>query len=90
MQTHLLKRWVRTIREECIDHILIINTNHLRRVLVEFSDYYNASRPHQGIDQQTPIPYPASTIGTIRRRKILGGIINDYYRSPSFTALSTT
>jgi transposase len=84
------ERWVRTIREECIDHILIINTNHLRRVLVEFSDYYNASRPHQGIDQQTPIPSPASTIGTIRRRKILGGIINDYYRSPSLTALSTT
>jgi putative transposase len=56
------ERWVRTIREECLDHILIMNTNHLKRVLVEFSDYYNATRPHQGIVQQTPIPHPASTI----------------------------
>ena len=52
------ERWVRTIREECLDHLLIMNTNHLKRVLSEYSDYYNNSRPHQGIDQQTPIPLP--------------------------------
>jgi hypothetical protein len=45
--------------------------------------------PHQGIDQQTTIPYTASTLGTIHRRKILGGIINDYRHSPTLTALST-
>jgi hypothetical protein len=84
------ERWVRTIRKECLDHILILNTNHLDRVLSEFSDYYNSSRPHQGINQQTPIPYSTSPIGTIHRRKILGGIINDYYRPPSPTALSTS
>jgi putative transposase len=84
------ERWVRPVREECLDHILIINQNHLRRVLKEYVDYYNLHRPHQGINQQTPIPHPASTIGTIRRRNILSGIINDYYRSPSLTSLSTT
>ena len=76
------ERWVRTVREECLDHILILNAAHLRRVLLEFAEYYNSSRPHQGIDQLTPIPYKIpENNGRIQRRKLLGGIINDYYRS---------
>jgi hypothetical protein len=35
------ERWVRTIREECLDYILIFNAAHLRRVVIEFVDYYN-------------------------------------------------
>ena len=50
------ERWVRTVQEECLDHILIVNAIYLRRVLIEYVDYFNASRPHQGIDQQTPSP----------------------------------
>jgi hypothetical protein len=79
------ERWVRTAREECLDHILILNEAHLRRVLREFvHDYYNVARPHQGIGQQIPIPrrQPQNS-GTVQRRKVLGGIINDYYRIPS-------
>jgi len=79
------ERWVRTAREECLDHILILNETHLRRVLGEFiNDYYNVARPHQGIEQQTPIPYgqPKNT-GTVQCRKVLGGIISDYYRLPA-------
>jgi len=76
------ERWVRTVREECLDHILIINAVHLQRVLLEFAQYYNASRPHQGIDQQMPIPSKTSTpTGSVQRRTVLGGIINNYYRS---------
>jgi putative transposase len=37
------ERWVRTVREECLDHILILNAAHLRRVLLEFTEYYNSS-----------------------------------------------
>jgi len=81
------ERWVRTVREECLDHILILSTTHLKRVLIEFSNYYNSSRPHQGIDQQTPIPQQLPPSGIVHRRKILGGIINDYYRSPTLAAL---
>jgi len=84
------ERWVRTAREECLDHILAINAAHLRRVLIEFVQYYNASRPHQSLDQQTPIPYAVPSGGTIQCRKVLGGIIHDYYRAPTRTALSTT
>ena len=77
------ERWVRSVREECLDHILIINQNHLRSVLKEFVDYYNLHRPHQGINQQFPISGPIrSRNGPVRRRNIVGVIIHDYYRQP--------
>ena len=82
------ERWVRTVREECLDHILIINEAHLRRVLNEFLAYYNARRPHQGLGQQSPIPRgEPMTTGKVELRKILGGIINDYYRAPDKMAV---
>jgi len=77
------ERWVRTVREECLDHHLILNEAHLRRVMGEYIGYYNEARPHQGIGQQTPIPYQRSKdAGIIQSRKVLGGIPNDYYRLP--------
>jgi len=82
------ERWVRTVREECLDHMLILNEAHLQRVLNEYVGYYEQARPHQGLDQQTPIPRPPSDAsGIIQKRKILGGIINDYYRAPTNTPL---
>ena len=82
------ERWVRTVREECLDHILIINEAHLRRVLNQFVAYYNGRRPHQGLEQQSPIPRPEPiTTGNVNRRKVLGGIINDYFRAPDKTAV---
>jgi putative transposase len=71
------ERWVRTVREECLDHILIMNQTHLKRVLDSYITYYETSRPHQGLNQQTPvrrqsIPYS----GQVRKREVLGGIIN--------------
>jgi len=82
------ERWVRTVREECLDQILILNEPHLRRVLKTYDDYYNRQRPHQGIQQQSPIPRtPQNTSGKVRNRKVLGGIINDYYRSAGPTPM---
>ena len=72
------ERWVRTVREECLDQILVLSAGHLRRVLVEYVGYYNQSRPHQGIEQRTPIPVDTIPDGTIRCRTILGGIVRDY------------
>ena len=75
------ERWVRTVREECLDRLLIFNENHLRRVLLTtFIEYHNTARPHQGLEQQTPIPCqrPTST-GPVRRTLVLG-FISDYYR----------
>jgi putative transposase len=79
------ERWIRTAREECLDQFLILNDAHLQLGLSEFTNrYYNVARPHQGIDQRSPIPYgQPQHAGSIQRRNILGGIIHDYYRSPA-------
>jgi len=65
------ERWVRTIREECLDHILNLSTKHLNIVLAEFSNYYNSYRPHQGIEQQTPIPHQAQSFGGFTEERFL-------------------
>lgn len=82
------ERWIRTAREEILDHILIISEGHLRRVLKEFIDYYNSRRPHQSLHQQSPIPRAEpSTTGQVECRQVLGGIINDYHRGSNTTAV---
>jgi putative transposase len=55
------ERWVRSVREECLDRLLIVNEQHLRRVMMDYVRYYNTARPHQGIGQQIPIPSNNST-----------------------------
>ncbi len=74
------ERWLRSVRQACLDHRLIVNQRHLLRVLKEYIAYYNVSRPHQGLDQQVPIPIPRSPQGVIRCRHVLGGVLHDYYR----------
>ncbi|MDP9314706.1 MAG: integrase core domain-containing protein [Chloroflexota bacterium] len=75
------ERWVRSIREECFDRILILNERHLHRVLTTYVEYYNHARPHQGIDQQCPILLKSvARDGPIERRDILGGLLHDDYR----------
>jgi transposase InsO family protein len=75
------ERWVRSVREECLDQLLIVSPAHLRRVLREYVDYYNTARPHQGLKQQAPIPFArGAAIGPISCRDVLGGILHDYQR----------
>ena len=82
------ERWVLTVREECLDHLLILNQAHLRRVLKAYTEYYNEARPHQGIGQRIPVPpEQSSCTGAVEHRKVLGGIINNYYRSSDNTAV---
>lgn len=76
----IAERWVRSVREECLDKLIILNGRHLRRVLTEYIVYYNTRRPHQGLDQDSPLGLIVSTEGSIRYRNVLGGIIRDYYR----------
>ena len=75
------ERWVRTVRQECLDHLIIVNERHLNSVLREYVDYYNSRRPHQGLRQSSPAGSFASiNIGKVHRGEVLGGLINDYYR----------
>jgi transposase InsO family protein len=58
------ERWVRTVRTECLDWILIWNRRHLQHVLDRYVAHYDTARPHRGIDLNTPItsaePSPVS------------------------------
>ena len=75
------ERWVRSVREECLDQLLILNQTHLRYVLREYESYFNTARPHQGLRQKIPdLPVATSTTGRIKRRERLGGVLHDYYR----------
>src|SRR3712207_2073109 len=52
------ERWIRSVRQECLDHLLIVGEAHLHRVLAVYVSFYNQDRPHQGLDQCTPVPAP--------------------------------
>ena len=75
------ERWIRTVRDECLDRLIVLDQRHLHDVLTQYIRYYNCARPHQGIEQRTPIPLPVSNPqGQIERRDILHGLIHDYRR----------
>ena len=75
------ERWVRTVRTECLDQVLILDQHHLKHVLVEYIEFYNHSRPHQGLNQNIPMVLPTSVMDNpIGRHDVLGGIIHDYHR----------
>ncbi len=72
----IAERVVRTLRNECPDHVLILDERHLRRVLAEYVAYYNTERPHRSLALAPPlatIRSPATT-GTISARPVLGGL----------------
>ena len=50
------ERWVRSVREECLDRVIILNRSHLAHILREYERYFNDARPHQGFDQQILFP----------------------------------
>jgi transposase InsO family protein len=77
------ERWVGSARRECTDRLLITGRRHLTAVMDEYVRHYNDHRPHQSLDQQPPQPRhaPAPAGSTIRRRPILGGLINEYDRA---------
>ncbi len=77
-------RWLRTVRSECTDRMLIYGQAHLQAVLRAYVAHYNGHRPHQSRqqrppDQDGPIVMPLDA--PVQRRKILGGVINEYHRA---------
>jgi transposase InsO family protein len=75
------ERWVRSVRAECLDHLLVAGEAHLRRVLAAYIAFYNQARPHQGLTQQCPVALPPPVRdGPVCRRDRLGGLLHDYYR----------
>ena len=76
------ERWVRTVRTECLDWLLILSQGHLERVLREYVSHYNQQRPHRGIELDAPTPAAATTppaLHHVGRHDVLGGLIHEYY-----------
>jgi transposase InsO family protein len=75
------ERWVRTIRRECLDHLIPLSERHLRRILAEFVDYYNHDRPHRSLGLQAPLRKLQASQGRIVARPVLGGLHHVYERA---------
>jgi len=78
------ERFVRTVRAEVTDRMLIFGDRHLRTVLTDYTAHYNGRRPHRGRDLWPPRPdHPVAdlTAERIKRQPVLGGLINEYERA---------
>jgi transposase InsO family protein len=80
----IAERWVRTVREECLDWTLVLGRHHLESVLRDYIRHYNEHRPHRGLRLEAPAPVSAVTsappsLSDVSRRDVLGGIIHEYH-----------
>jgi putative transposase len=76
------ERWVRTVRNECLDHLLVFGRRHLEQILRAYVAHFNAERPHRSLDL---VPFVGSAqprgspLSDILRRDVVGGLIHEYY-----------
>ena len=82
------ERFVRTVRRECLDHVLIHGRRHLERVLEAYLVHYVEERPHRGLglavpagDRPPEVPAVATGVPPVERRDVLGGLIHAYRRA---------
>jgi putative transposase len=76
------ERWIRTLRADCLHRILILGRRHLEHVLRVYRHHYDEHRPHRALhllppNGRDPTP-PNAAAADIRRRDLLGGLINEY------------
>ena len=80
----IAERFVRTVRSECLDWLLILNRRHLEDVLRVYVDHHNRARPHRALELRPPNRderRERPPEGEIRRRNRLGGLIHEYHRA---------
>jgi putative transposase len=76
-----IERFIRSIKEECLDRVIPLGEVHLRELIREYMVHYHAERPHQGLDGRMIQPAnDHAADGPLVRRERLGGLLNYYYR----------
>ena len=76
------KRWLRSVKEECLSKVILFGERSLRRALSEYDEHYYAERNHQGKDNVllfSPDPSVRRT-GPVQCRERLGGLLRYYHR----------
>jgi transposase InsO family protein len=81
-QNPMVERLIGSIRRECLDHVIVLNENHLRRMLTDYLSYYHGHRPHRSLAQDCPEPLAVEfpDQGKIIELPLLGGLHHRYAR----------
>jgi transposase InsO family protein len=76
------ERFVRSVKAECLDRLILFGDAMLRRALLEYVAHYHQERNHQGLDNRIVRPAPGTipTKGPVVRRERLGGLLSYYHR----------
>ena len=82
----IAERFLRSVRRECLDHLLLLGEGHLRRALREYVAYFTQAWPHQGRGQRVPVPSELPTrgrhdAGAVIASPVLGGLHHAYRRA---------
>ena len=75
------ERFLGSLRRECLDHVLLLSEAHLHRALARYVRYHNEARPHQGLEQRTPVPATRPREGPVIAVPVLDGLHHDYRRA---------
>jgi hypothetical protein len=79
------ERWIRTVRAECLDWLLITGRGHLEQVLRIYVEHYNGHRPHRALQLESPDAPTGPTVTSehrhrVHRRDRLNGLLHEYHR----------
>ena len=76
------ERWVRSIKEDCLNHIVLLGEGSLRHAVSEYVEFYNHERPHQGLGNEIVVSQSTeiSAEDGVKVKSRLGGLLNFYYR----------
>jgi putative transposase len=77
------ERWVKTVKTECLDWLLIVGPRHLQAILRDYAEHYNLGRPHRALELRCPEPDPRARRpvppAKVRRRTRVGGLLSEYH-----------
>jgi hypothetical protein len=79
-QNPFIERLIRSIRRECVDHIIVLGEAHLRRILKNYDRYYNECRTHLSLNKDAPLSRAVQLDGRITDNPVLGGLHHQYCR----------